>query len=319
MEHTESFAIIEVDGDRTRFMPLLLIGDESESMIDRYIGCGNLYVGFIRHLPMAVCLSNIVDDFTVEVKNLAVLPEFRRRGFGRRMLQHVESLNPDKTIILGTGETPSTLHFYRSCGFSYSHRIRDFFTDNYPAPIVEEGVTLRDMIYLKKHQKAISTNRVVKNNYLLIAGILSAALLTVACTDNKKTAQVAGGALETVQNSADANLTGQWYIEKIVLNDSAITLPDGMKQYFLFTDSAYSVMTNCNSMSGSVSINGDSIRMADAMMTELACDDMSTEDALRQIVPEIATYRLESDSTLTLCGKTGNDYVSLRKARIETK
>lgn len=154
MEHTESFAIIEVDGDRTRFMPLLMIGDESESMIDRYIGCGNLYVGFIGPLPMAICLSNTVDDFTVEVKNLAVLPEFRRRGYGRRMLQHVESLNPDKTIILGTGETPSTLHFYRSCGFSYSHRIRDFFTDNYAAPIVEEGVTLRDMIYLKKHQKS---------------------------------------------------------------------------------------------------------------------------------------------------------------------
>lgn len=159
----------------------------------------------------------------------------------------------------------------------------------------------------------------MKNNYLLIAGILSAALLTAACADNKKTPHVATGARETVQNSADANLTGQWYIEKIVLNDSVIPLPDGMKQYFLFTDSAYSVMTNCNSMSGALSINGDSIRMADAMMTELACDDMSTEDALRQIVPEIATYKLESDSTLTLCGKTGNDYVSLRKARIETK
>lgn len=89
----------------------------------------------------------------------------------------------------------------------------------------------------------------MKNNYLLIAGILSAALLTAACADNKKTPQVASGARETVQNSAEANLTGQWYIEKIVLNDTVITLPDGMKQYFLFTDSAYSVMTNCNSLS----------------------------------------------------------------------
>ena len=66
------------------------------------------------------------------------------------MLRHVERLNPDRTIILGTGETPSTFRFYNSCGYVYSHRVPNFFTDNYIAPIIEEGVTLRDMIYLKK-------------------------------------------------------------------------------------------------------------------------------------------------------------------------
>lgn len=90
---------------------------------------------------------------TVEVKNLAVEPDFRGRGIGRSMLEYIENMNRGKVIILGTGETPSTLRFYNSCGYFYSHRVPDFFIDNYPEPIVEEGVTLRDMIYLKKDIK----------------------------------------------------------------------------------------------------------------------------------------------------------------------
>lgn len=101
-------------------------------------------------MPIAVVMTVCIDSTTVEVKNLAVADGFRRQGYGRRMLRHIENRHPGKAIVLGTGETPSTLRFYRSCGFTYSHRIPDFFTDNYPEPIIEEGVRLRDMIYLKK-------------------------------------------------------------------------------------------------------------------------------------------------------------------------
>lgn len=150
MNSTARFIIREIYGDRKQFLPLLMIGDESETMIDRYIGQGNLYAGFLEGEPIAVVLTVCIDSATVEVKNLAVANGFRHQGYGRRMLRHIENRHPGKTIVLGTGETPSTLRFYRSCGFTYSHRIPDFFTDNYPGPIIEEGVRLRDMIYLKK-------------------------------------------------------------------------------------------------------------------------------------------------------------------------
>lgn len=39
--------------------------------------------------------------------------------------------------------------FYENCGFTYSHRIPDFFTDNYDHPIYEAGKQLKDMVYLK--------------------------------------------------------------------------------------------------------------------------------------------------------------------------
>lgn len=139
-----------VGSGRRDYMHLLLIGDESESMIGRYLDSGVMYVGFVGETPVAVCLVTDIGPDTVEVKNLAVSPAFRRKGVGRRMLRHAESANRGKTVTLGTGETPSVLRFYESCGYTYSHRVPRFFTDNYPHPIVEEGVLLEDMVYLVK-------------------------------------------------------------------------------------------------------------------------------------------------------------------------
>ena len=74
-------------------------------MIDRYLQQGNLYAGILNGIPITVCVVLTIDDTTVEIKNLAVSPCFQRRGFGRLMLEHVEKANPNKSIILGTGET----------------------------------------------------------------------------------------------------------------------------------------------------------------------------------------------------------------------
>ena len=142
--------IRKVEDDKREFMDLLLIGDESVDMIERYIEPGSLHVGSMDNKDVAVIVVVENNDDSVEIKNLAVDAAFRRRGIGRKMLEYVEKLYPDKKVILGTGETPSTLRFYRSCGYRYFHRIPNFFTDNYPNPIVEEEVTLRDMVYLYK-------------------------------------------------------------------------------------------------------------------------------------------------------------------------
>lgn len=150
MATDDNFIITKVDKNKKQYLPLLLIGDESEIMIDRYLDSGTLYVGLFNGKPIAVCVTLNLDPNTVEIKNLAVEEKYRRHGYGHRMLEYAESQHSNKKIILGTGETPSTLRFYKSCGYSYFHRIPNFFTDNYPTPIIEEGVTLCDMIYLEK-------------------------------------------------------------------------------------------------------------------------------------------------------------------------
>lgn len=150
MDTSDNFTIIETYSNKKQYLPLLIMGDESESMIDRYLDSGTLYVGFLNRKSIAICVIVSLDSDTVEIKNLAVETEYRKHGYGRRMLEYVESQHSNKRIILGTGETPSTLRFYKSCGYSYSHRVPNFFTDNYPTPIIEEGITLCDMIYLEK-------------------------------------------------------------------------------------------------------------------------------------------------------------------------
>ncbi len=137
-------------GDIERIMPLLLLGDESEEMIRRYIFSGNIFVGTDDGRIIAVCVAVEDADGWIEIKNLAVSPLRQRQGIGSAMLTYVEMQYPGERFRLGTGETPSTLHFYNSCGYHYSHSIKNFFIDNYDHPIVEDGIQLRDMLYLVK-------------------------------------------------------------------------------------------------------------------------------------------------------------------------
>jgi hypothetical protein len=53
-------------------------------------------------------------------------------------------------MLVGTGDVPSSLSFYQKCGFEESHRIQNFFTDNYDHPMFEDGKQLVDMVYLKR-------------------------------------------------------------------------------------------------------------------------------------------------------------------------
>ena len=53
-------------------------------------------------------------------------------------------------LLVGTGENPDTLEFYRKNKFSYAFTRHNFFTDNYDHPIIENGRTLADMLVLRR-------------------------------------------------------------------------------------------------------------------------------------------------------------------------
>ena len=54
-------------------------------------------------------------------------------------------------------------------------------------------------------------------------------------------------------------------------------------------------------------------------MTEMAYDDMSVEEALRRILPNIASIHIENDSIARLDSRNHSEYIVLRKAPIERK
>lgn len=135
---------------KKRFLPLLLLGDEQESMIDRYLARGELYVLFDEEEARSLCVLTREGPGKRELKNLATAEEHQRKGYASTLLDHVFSLcaQTKDILYLGTGETPKILAFYRHRGFRESHRIANFFIDNYDHPIFEDDVQLRDMIYL---------------------------------------------------------------------------------------------------------------------------------------------------------------------------
>lgn len=144
--------IQRIDKDKKRYLPLLLLGDEQEDMIDRYLERGTLYVMEENGAAAAVAVLTRESPEIYELKNIAVLPERQREGLGREMLAFLwETCGGEgRSLIAGTGEAPRTMAFYKGCGFVLSHRVENFFTEQYDHPIVEEGVTLRDMVYFRK-------------------------------------------------------------------------------------------------------------------------------------------------------------------------
>ena len=144
--------IREVNENKKQFISLLLLADEQENMIDRYIEKGTMYVLEDDNVK-AECVVTDEGNGILEIKNIAVGPENRGMGYGKTLIDFIASQYADEYSILqvGTGDSPLTIPFYEKCGFVRSHKIPNFFTDNYDHPIYEGGVQLIDMVYLQRH------------------------------------------------------------------------------------------------------------------------------------------------------------------------
>lgn len=142
--------ISKVTGDKKEYLDLLLLADEQEDMVDKYLYRGEMFV-LNDDGVKAECVVTRETDDVYELKNIAVKPDCQRKGYGKALIEFLSSYYQDcRTLLVGTGDIPSILNFYRKCGFTVSHRIKNFFTDNYNHPMFENGIQLVDMIYLKK-------------------------------------------------------------------------------------------------------------------------------------------------------------------------
>ncbi|MCI8497169.1 MAG: GNAT family N-acetyltransferase [Clostridiales bacterium] len=143
--------IVKIEFNKKQYLSLLLLADEQENMIDRYLDRGTMYAvddGGIK----AVCVVTDEGDGVLEIKNIAVEPGSQRMGYGKKLIEYLEQEFCEAYCILqaGTGDSPLTIPFYEKCGFHRSHRVKDFFTRHYDHPIFECGRQLVDMVYLQK-------------------------------------------------------------------------------------------------------------------------------------------------------------------------
>ena len=143
--------IIEVKESKKQYLDLLLLADEQEDMIDRYLDKGRMYVLDDNGIKCE-CVVTDEGNGVLEIKNIATVPEYQGKGYAKSLIDFlVKEYGGEYSILqVGTGDSPLTVPFYEKCGFARSHSIPNFFTDNYDHPIYECGVQLVDMVYLRR-------------------------------------------------------------------------------------------------------------------------------------------------------------------------
>lgn len=80
--------IINITENKKKYLELLLLGDEKEEMIDRYLERGDMYV-LKTPLGMALCVVTDEGDGVLELKNIAVEPVCQKKGYGRRLIRFI--------------------------------------------------------------------------------------------------------------------------------------------------------------------------------------------------------------------------------------
>ncbi len=143
--------IRKVEGNKKQYLSLLLLADEQEDMIDRYLDRGIMYVlddGGVK----AECVVTDEGNGVLEIRNIATASEHQRKGYAAALINFLAATYKGEYSVLqaGTGDSPLTIPFYEKAGFVRTHRIKDFFINNYDHPIYECGKRLTDMVYLQR-------------------------------------------------------------------------------------------------------------------------------------------------------------------------
>ena len=132
---------------------LLLLADPSEEQVMKYASTGECYVSVTRDEEIVgVYVLLQLDECTAEIMNVAVAEHMQGKGLGKKLVLHALNVAKSKgmsKVEIGTGNSSiGQLALYQKCGFRITGIIEDFFVQNYPEPIFENGIQCRDMVRL---------------------------------------------------------------------------------------------------------------------------------------------------------------------------
>lgn len=156
---TECLEKVPPGAARTALLDLLLLADESEQQVRSYMQKGELFAWRLNEGEDAVGIVLVVpvngeDSNDVELRAVAVREELQGRGIGRQMLTAVLgvlSQEGRRRVFVGTANAGiRQLAYYQKAGFRFHHIERDFFSParGYPANMREDGIPLRDMVWM---------------------------------------------------------------------------------------------------------------------------------------------------------------------------
>ena len=139
-----------IENNKKDFLDLLLLADEQESMIDKYLNRGTLFALYDNGLK-SICVVTNEGNSVYEIQNLATYEQFQGKGYGSHLVSYVCGYYKDKgtTLVVGTGDIPWIVLFYERCGFIFSHRLVNYFLEHYDMPMFDAGIQLKDKVYFK--------------------------------------------------------------------------------------------------------------------------------------------------------------------------
>lgn len=143
----------KVEGNREAFLPQLLLADESEVAVRKYLDKGTLYKINCGELLVGVALVIPQSDTTIELKNIAIETKYQGKGIGKEILRQLtEKCRKEgyQVVLVGTANSSiDNIAFYQKAGFRMEAIEKDFFS-HYPEPIYENGIRALDMIFFTK-------------------------------------------------------------------------------------------------------------------------------------------------------------------------
>lgn len=132
---------------------LLLLADETIDAINQYIFTSEVYLLNNGDQDIAVMVLHENSTTEIELKNIAVIETWRNKGIGSILVDKAKELATEKhytSLLVGTSDTGlQQIRFYEKNGFIKKGIRKDFFIENYPVPIYENGVQMRDMLMLE--------------------------------------------------------------------------------------------------------------------------------------------------------------------------
>lgn len=141
--------------ERERFLPLLLLADESLQQVRSYIDHGDLFAFVERDgATVGIVLTIPEADGSVELRAVAVDEARQNLGIGSRMLAAVLDELRRRGVpraVVGTANAGiGQLAYYQKAGFRLLRIERDFFSParGYPAVMEDNGIRLRDMVWM---------------------------------------------------------------------------------------------------------------------------------------------------------------------------
>ena len=81
--------IKKIENNKKLYLDLLLLGDEQESMIDRYLSRGEMFALFDNDILKTICVVTDEGNGICELKNIATYSQFQGQGYAKKLIKFI--------------------------------------------------------------------------------------------------------------------------------------------------------------------------------------------------------------------------------------